>query len=249
MKKHICLVLVLALSLLLSACTGSEPEKDGYPTPSPNATTTPPHPELYLPDYSQQQIFDYFEEIVLHMEYGTGNSSIVQKWTAPLRYRIYGAPTNKDLEVLTDLFAQLNKIDGFPGIYAADDGPENLTISFLGKDGFNASFSDFLKGENAYGATEFWYYNQTNEIHTARIGYRTDIDQDTRISILIEEIVNMLGVSDTELRKDSIVYQYSNDNTTLSDVDWVILKLLYSPKIKCGMNADTCNDIIKKLYY
>jgi hypothetical protein len=106
-----------------------------------------------------------------------------------------------------------------------------------------------ITDEDAYAATEFWYYNATNEIHTARIGYRTDIDQSERISILIEEIVNMLGISDTELREDSIVYQYSNENTTLSDEDWVILKLLYDPRIKCGFNAQECSEIFGKLYY
>lgn len=208
----------------------------------------PAHSELYLPNCSQQQMFDYFEEIVLRMEYGTGDSTVVQKWAEPLRYSILGTPTEKDLEVLTELFEQLNEVDGFPGIYAAD-GEQNLTICFLSKEDFNISFSDCINGEDAYGATQFWYYNDTNEIYTSRIGYRTDVDQATRVSILIEEIINTLGVSDTVLREDSIVYQYSNDNTALSDIDWVILKLLYNSKIKCGMNADSCNDIVKELYY
>lgn len=260
MKKHICLVLVLALCLLFSSCTGSETDvKKEDTTLSSNKTTTSyeetsktstsSHSKLYLPNCSQQQMFDYFEEIVLHMEYSTGNSSVVQKWNEPLRYHINGTATEKDLEVLTDLFEQLNKVDGFPGIYAADGEQENLTISFLGSEDFNDQFFECINGEDAYGATEFWYYNDTNEIHTARIGYRTDIDQTTRVSILIEEIINMLGFSDTVLREDSIVYQYSNDNTALSDVDWVILKLLYDPQIKCGMNTDNCSDIVKKLYY
>ena len=259
MKKHICLVLVLSLSLFFGACTGLETqEKKDDTTLSSNKNTTlyegaskthtPSHSKLYLTNCSQQQMLDYFGEIVFNSEYGTGTSRSVKKWNVPIRYRIYGTATKKDLEVLTDLFAQLNKIDGFPGIYAADD-EENLIISFLGVEDFNTSFSEFVKGEDAYGATEFWYYNDTNEIYTARIGYRTDVDQATRVSILIEEIINMLGVSDTEMREDSIVYQYSNDNTALSDIDWVILKLLYDTKIKCGMNADSCNDILKKIYY
>ena len=259
MKKHICLVLVLALSLIFGACTGSDTqEKKADTTLSSKKNTTsyegaskthtPSHSKLYLPNCSQQQMIDYFGEIVFNSEYGTGTSTSVKKWNVPIRYRIYGTATKKDLEVLTDLFAQLNKIDGFPGIYAADD-EENLIISFLGVEDFNTSFSESVKGEDAYGATEFWYYNDTNEIYTARIGYRTDVGQATRVSILIEEIINMLGVSDTEMREDSIVYQYSNDNTTLSDIDWVILKLLYDPQIKCGMNADSCNDILKKIYY
>ena len=241
MKKYICLVLILALTLLFCACTSSD---EVYETP------TPLHSELYLTDCSQEQMLKYFEEIVLDMEYGTGDSTVVQKWCAPIRYSINGNATEKDLEVLNNFFAQLNKVDGFPGIYAATDNFEqNLTISFLGKNDFKTLFSECINDEDAYAATEFWYYNATNEIHTARIGYRTDIDQSERISILIEEIVNMLGISDTELREDSIVYQYSNENTTLSDEDWVILKLLYDPRIKCGFNAQECSEIFGKLYY
>ena len=75
MKKHICLVLVLAFTLLSAACTGSKQAvKEDDTTPSSNKTTTsyeessktptPSHSELYLPNCSQQQMFDYFEEIV-----------------------------------------------------------------------------------------------------------------------------------------------------------------------------------------
>jgi len=265
MGKRICLGLVLMLSLFLCACTTDididvekEPTAQSTDeTPTAESTvdggaTAPPHSTLYLPEYSTQQIFDYFEEVVLHTEYstGSGNSALVQKWNEPLRYCIYGNPTDKDLAVLTDLFAQLNEIAGFPGIHAAaDDEPENLTISFLDKESFNESFSEFINGEDAYGATQFWYYTATNEIHTASIGYRTDIDQATRVSILIEEIINMLGISDTVLREDSIVYQYSNSTTALSDVDWIILKMLYDPAIQCGMDADSCSAVIQELYF
>ena len=110
------------------------------------------------------------------------------------------------------------------------------------------SFSTFLNGEDAYGANQYWYYTDTNEIYTANVGYRTDIDQSTRTSVLIEEIINMLGVSDTVLRTDSIVYQYSNDNLALSDEDWLILKLLYHPAIRPGMGAEECQRILAEIY-
>ena len=106
-----------------------------------------------------------------------------------------------------------------------------------------------LQGDYATGATQFWYYTNTNDIYTARIGYRTDISQEERNSILIEEIVNTLGITDTVLRTDSIVYQYSDENLALSDVDWIILKLLYDPAIRCGMDFDSCSRIIPELYY
>jgi len=269
MRKRLCTVLIIMSSLLLCACTDltlgnevatDEPQdtRDTVETVTDSATeepvgpTEPLHSELYLPQYSVDQIITYFDEIVLNTEFsdGTGDATLIQKWIEPLRYRIYGNPTEKDLEILTELFSQLNEINGFPGICAAEEGEySNLTISFLDPDAFSAEFSEVINGEDAYGAVQFWYYTATNEIYDAKIGYRTDIDQDTRISVLLEEIVNVLGTSDTVLREDSIVYQYSNDNLALSDVDQIILKLLYDPEIKCGMNADRCGEIIRELYY
>lgn len=265
MKRSLLFCLVMALALNLCACAvtdihenekqpvTTEPATEPVTTTlSVEQTTAPAHSPLYLPQYSQDQIWESFEEVVFHMEYsdGTGDTSLVQKWLSPMYYDISGDPTDEDLAVLTNLFEQLNGIDGFPGIYAADSlDSANLSISFLDEDAFFEDFSECVNGEDAYGATQFWYYTDTNEIHTANVGYRTDLDQDTRTSILLEEIVNMLGITDTVLREDSIVYQYSNDNMALSDVDWLILKLLYSTDIYCGMNAEGCRPIIEELYY
>lgn len=218
---------------------------------SSSESLAPLHSDLYIQKYTEQQIFDFFEEVVLNMEYsdGLGNTALVQKWNEPIHYRIKGIPTEQDLKVLNDLFLLLNQIEGFPGIFEAQNEPENLTISFLDLESFSNEYSDFLNGESAFGATQFWYYTATNEIHTARIGYRIDISQDVRNSILIEEIINMLGISDTVLREDSVVYQYSDANTALSDVDLVILKLLYDPNIKCGMDINACKKVVEALYF
>lgn len=214
--------------------------------------TKPAHSQLYLPAYTFEQVWENFEEIVLHMEYsdGVGDSSLVQKWNTPMRYRVYGDPTQEDLEVLAVLFGQLNELEGFPGVQiAADWETENLALYFVDPESFSAIFSEIINGEDAYGAVQFWYYTDTNDIYTANVGYRTDIDQTTRNSILLEEIVNALGVSDTVLREDSIVYQYSNDNLALSDMDWLILKLLYNPAIQCGMDWERCRAVIGELYF
>lgn len=260
MKQKFCL-LILAVSMLLCACSGKTPEQmvqQTYPGETLQSAeeqqeeTRLLHSQLYHPDYSQEQIQEYFAEVVLDMEYsdGTGDITRVQKWLAPIGYRIYGMPTEEDFAVLNALFEQLNQIPGFPGFYAAEtEGVENLQISFLHPGDFHDSFSDTVNGEDAWGATQFWYYTDSNEIHTARIGCRADIDQSIRDSIIVEEIINTLGITDTVLRTDSVVYQYSDENTTLSPVDWVILNLLYDPAIHCGMDGDACAAVIRGLYY
>ena len=212
-------------------------------------TTAPLHSPLYLDGFSLEDVLTNFNDVVMHMEYGDGDYSRVQKWLFPILYCIEGDPTDEDLQVLEDFFQELNAIPGFPGIAMAEGLQRaSLTISFLDEEDFHENFSDVV-GENAWGAVQFWYYDDTNEIYDARIGYRTDIDQIYRNSILLEEIVNCLGISDTELREDSIVYQYSNDNLCLSDMDWLILKLLYHPDIQCGMDADACRAVMEQLYY
>lgn len=254
---------IIILILLLCGCS----EKIDLPKADPPKTEStqaepaapkeeqepaPAHSALFLPAYSEAQVEEYFKEVALTMEYteGEGNFSLIQKWRAPLIYRIDGAPTDQDLLVLEGLFEQLNEIEGFPGIIPAKEGDaENLTLSFLSPDAFREGFSEVIHGEEAFGAAQFWFYNDTNEIHTARIGYRTDIDQETRNSVLIEEVVNILGISDTVLREDSITYQYSDANATLSDTDLLILRLLYHKKMECGMNQEQAAAIIKELYY
>jgi len=274
MRNRFCLGIALAFVLTLCGCNTARPT-DSKATPTTEASNpattqataadpttaateavtepaAPVHSPLYLPEYTPEQIWEYFEEVVLHMEYsdGTGNPALVQKWKKPLYYKITGKPTDEDLAILDNLFAQLNAVPGFPGIHPAAEGElSNLNIWFLNDQDFQLAFSAALNGEYAYGATQFWYYTATNELYTANIGYRTSIDQKTRSSILVEEIINTLGITDTVVRTDSIVYQYSDENLTLSDVDWVILKLLYNPAMQCGMNFDQCRAIVQELYY
>lgn len=270
MRNALCLCLIV---LLLCGC-GAEPAPTTVPTTEPTTvpttvpattvpettvpettvpeTTLPPHSALYLPEYTVEQIIEYFNEVVLHVEYsdGVGDSTLVQKWYSPMHYRIEGEPTERDLAVLEGFLAELNAVPGFPGMQpCGEDEFENVTFSFLDHEAFYDAFSEILQGEDAYGGVQFWYYTDTNEIHTGRIGCRTDIPQEERDSIIPEEIINMLGITDTELREDSIVYQYSNENLSLSDVDRVILELLYSDEIASGMTLEECETVIRELYY
>lgn len=213
--------------------------------------TKPLHSPLYIEGISVEQMIGYFNEVVLSMEYtsGSGDASLVQKWDRRIYYRVTGEPTAKDLQILQELFDGLNKIEGFFGIQAATGLEENLSIQFLNKANFEKNFASGIGYETADGAALFWYYNATNGIYTGRVGYRTDISQTVRDSVVLEEIVNVLGINDTTKRRDSITYQYASDAYQLSDVDWVILKLLYHPAMKCGMNAAQCEEVIRNLYY
>ena len=78
---------VLLATLLLCAC-GTQPAETLPPPETVPTTDTIPeetqplHSPLYLPDCSTEQLIEYFNEVVLDMEYsdGVGDVTLVQKW-------------------------------------------------------------------------------------------------------------------------------------------------------------------------
>jgi hypothetical protein len=203
---------------------------------------------LYIPGVDVEDVIRWFAEVALDAEFSTdGNPSVVQKWMNPIRYSIEGVYTQTDIEVLQNFVNWLNTIEGFPGMAQAEEPwMSNLQIHFCTTN----RMVDIL-GDNFYGSdggVTFWYNN--NIINRGTICYRNDIDQKVRNSVILEEIYNGLGpVQDTDLRKDSICYSGYSTPQELTEVDKLILKLLYHPSIQPGMNYDACAAVIRDLYY
>ena len=99
------------------------------------------------------------------------------------------------------------------------------------------------------GCVTFWY-NGDNEIYDATICCVDTIDQYIRNSVILEELYNGLGpVQDTWLRPDSLIYAGYSEPQALTEVDELILKLLYHPDIKPGMTQKETEAVIRELYY
>ncbi len=211
--------------------------------------TQPVHSPLYIEGVSVEDVLRYFNEVCLASEYSYGgDASLVQKWMEPIYYKVHGDATAEDLAVLADTAAQLNAISGFPGFRETqEDYLASISIHFCsGTELVDNMGNDFTEWD--WGATRFWY--EDNMIYDAMICVRNDIDQIGRNSVIIEEIYNTLGpVQDTVCRTDSVIYQYSNDNLSMSETDILLLKLLYHPDILCGMDAAECEAVIRSLYY
>ena len=206
------------------------------------------HSPLYIEGLDVEDVIAYFNEVCLDAEFiNSGDASLLQKWTEPIYYTVNGSPTVEDLNVLNDFTLWLNTINGFPGIYETNDHLKaNLQIHFCSQQDMIALMGDNFT--NMDGAVTFWYNN--NAIYDEIICYRTDLNQTLRNSVILEEIYNGLGpIQDTSLRQDSIIYSGYSEPQQLSNVDELILKLLYNPLLRCGMNANECDTLIRQLYY
>lgn len=263
MRRLVCIAVFLLL-LLLTACSRepvlpvdtspleTEPSLATEPSAETEITepvpAEPEHSSLYIPGVSVEDVILYFNEVCLDSEFiNSGDPSYVQKWTIPIYYMLDGSYTAEDIATLERFTTWLNTLDGFPGIAQTDDpGMMNLRISFGDQQHMLNLMGDSFIGQD--GAVTFWYDN--NCIHYGIVCCRTDINQFTRNSVILEEIYNGLGpIQDTNLRPDSIIYQEYSEPQELTEVDELILKLLYHPDILPGMNAAECEELIRKLYY
>ena len=264
---------ILLIALLITGCTSApaattepptvpvateaptEPATEAPTEPPTEAPTEPPadetsalHSEFYIPDVPVEDVILYFNEVCLDAEFAhSGDPSRLQKWISPITYCIHGDPTPEDLDALNGFTAWLNTIEGFPGIYQTQEPAEaNLRIHFCNRD----EMID-LMGSGFYGmdgAVTFWYMEDV--IYDAIICYRTDLDQHLRNSVILEEIYNGLGpIQDTSLRPDSIIYSEFSEPQELTPMDELILRLLYHPDIRCGMDMAACEEVIRNLYY
>ena len=264
MRKQ--LIIILLLTLLLCGCIPTAPtnpttEPATFPTEPTTvptepttepvittAPTEPAHSAFYIPGLSVEDVILYFNEVCLDAEVNnSGDPSLIQKWTAPIYYALYGDYTQEDLATVNAFVTWLNTVEGFPGIYESDDEhTADLVIHFC-----TANDMVDLMGDWAYGldgAVTFWY--DFNEIHSGTICIRDDLYPSLRHSVILEEIYNGLGpVQDTTLRPDSIIFAEFSEPQALTAVDELILRLLYHPEILPGFNAEECEQVIRSIYY
>ena len=254
------LLLFLSLLWLFCGCTNRAEEsrptvETTVPTDAPTQAATEPvteptesHSKLYIPGVSVEDVILYFNEVCLDAEFiNGGDATLLQKWTEPIPYIVLGEYTSEDYITLTHFAQWLNTIEGFPGIYETrDPGLADLEIHFCTYDEMIRLMGEQYAGLD--GAVTFWYLD--NEIYDGTICCRTELNQHLRNSVIIEEVYNGLGpVQDTSLRPDSIIYAEYSEPQELTEVDKLILKLLYHPDLVCGMNAAECEAVIRSLYY
>ena len=253
MKRILSVLTAIFLLLFLSSCREA-PKAQAAQKPLKQAFSAVTRPEIplhspfYVADLSADDVIKFFSEVCLDAEITNGGDpSVVQKWTSPIYYTVEGSYTGEDLAVLNGFTKWLNTVDGFPGIYETDDAlKRNLRICFGSESEMITVMGADYHGLD--GAVTFWYAD--NEIYDAVIFCRSDIPQETRNSVILEELYNGLGpVQDTELREDSIIYQGFSVPQSLTPADELILRLLYSPEIKAGMNASRCESVIRALYF
>lgn len=187
------------------------------------------------------EIYSYFTYLAIGSEYIDYDR--VCRWETEIKYSVDGGYTEDDLAVIERLCADLNRIDGFPGISpAGEEDTVFLTISFIPQDEIRENFaygpaSDSVRIE---GITEYTASGDTCHIISARIAVDCDLeDPMRRSSAVCEEIVQSLGLGNDSMQyADSIFYEGTSEADYPSELDFDMVRLLYCGYVEAGMTAE-----------
>ena len=224
------------------------------PTPVPTDTPTPtPWEEEYIDiseyGFDAYDVVSYYLEIGMSSEYSNGNPiNYVRKWTAPILVYVGGNPREQDLELIQRLFDALNGVYGFPGIELCDDVEiAGMEVYFLDPaEYFPASFRA-VGTEISDGYSTIWFDNGV--ITRAEIGIRTDLTDRNKTHVILEEIVQALGLqNDSYSYPDSLYYQGFNEPQWPTDMDWLLVRFLYRPEMKPLMKEEEVLELAETVF-
>lgn len=183
-------------------------------------------------------------------EYSSDQQNALVRWTDRIYVQAKGSPTWQDLEDLRKFLAELGmRVPEMPGIFMTDrDDQANVTIYYAPL----SQLPDLIPGyvENNWGFFYVWWTN-AYKLYKGTIGIATDVTtQQQRNHLMREELVGVLGLcNDHDLYEDSILYQPWTEVQTLSELDWLMLNMLYSPSVRPGMTYGQVYSVMENRYF
>ena len=221
---------------------------------TPSEDSLPPFHEMYTGEQTA-----YFRELALgcdpdSMEL-TGvrcNRDYITKWRGPIRVGVAGQPSSSDLSGIDEVIDQLRVLIRPVDIYRDDSAP-NLIIYLIPGDQFGRIRSEFPSGRGGSIA----FPDSSGHLVAADVVVDSTQNERTRRSLILQQLTHALGLSSASWAyRDSVFYQghwleETRDSEgrlmpargpsqmlEFADIDKAVIRLLYDPRIKPGMDDE-----------
>lgn len=191
-----------------------------------------------------------FDVCALSMEYpgaGAVQGHLI-RWEGSIRVYVGGSPTKKDLETIDRMLLDLAlRVPDMPNVTLTDiRSGSDIRIWFVPLKQMKNYVPGYVEGN--WGMFHYSYVNW--RITEAQIGIAADVtDQRSRNHLIQEEFFGALGLlNDHDLYSDSIVYQPWTTVQQPSEVDWLMLNMVYSPLLSPGMEKNEIHRILENAW-
>ena len=208
--------------------------------------------ERFSPDNAQdawEKAVSLFGGCAFNAPYEDEERNQLIRWVDHIRIYLAGSPTKADIRQVDEFLMELGlRVPELPWISRVEREEEaNLIIHYCKLSEMEALIPQYVDGN--WGMYSYSYHSN-GEIFKATICIARDkANQSARNHLIREEIVGALGLTNGhEIYQDSILYRKWTTVQALSEVDWLMLNLLYSPHVFPGWNHDQTIEALRSYY-
>ena len=195
------------------------------------------HPFPSKSDSDFQRALQYIQNTSL------SDSSVLEKWTTPIKLRYDGKYSEKDIDALKKITESFNSVEGFPGITLVESN-ENVLLSYVNTGEQFERYKDLYSKDE--GTTSFCtHYSKSNAIYRAGIVIYCNGLQGYRNSTVLHEFTHLIGFYNHSDLRDSIL-NTKGPVACMSPTDLLAFKMYYNPDIYPGATFDTIKDYYSK---
>ena len=227
------LLIVLAASVFLVSCSVDE------------EAITPG-----LTEYNES-VVSYFKEVALGFEFGN-ESKITRRWEGNMKLFIGGKPTPALIAETNRVVNEINNLaaNEFKVEVVGDSLQSNFYIFF----GSGNSYAAIFPAQSSFVASNWGLFsitfNNSNQLFKGHM--YVDINRASLLEqkhLLREELTQSLGLArDSELYSESIFQQsFSTKTTEFAPIDRDLVRLLYHPKMKVGLDRDQVDKLLREI--
>lgn len=181
-------------------------------------------------------------------EFGWDGRDYTVRWQVPLSVYFFGDYTDRDLAFFFRFITELTeKVPGLPEIHlTTDKDASNVQICYTTLDQMSESVFNYTEGNWGY----FSFWNTDSSISRLEIAVAADVtNQIQRNHIIMEEFVGGLGLAnDHYIDEKSILYGEWTQTQTLTNADWLTLRILYDERFDAGLKWNELKPLIEQYY-
>lgn len=175
---------------------------------------------------------------------GYDTNTQLRRWEDTIRIYVSGSPENDDLQQLDAFIMEIaTHCPNIPNIRIVNNEYDANIVLYYGPLNTLGDHVDFYH-EGNWGA--FSYSSTSNIMTSGKVGIATDVNTtESKRHLLREELTGVLGLTnDHDDYSDSILFGEWTTVGQLSEVDWLMLNMLYDPDLRCGMSADEAYTVL-----